>query len=222
MERAFEQQLEELSALIQRIGGHAEEAIGLAVRALVERDPDLAQQVIDGDENIDRLELEADQLVMQILARYQLAARDLRFIVTVIKIVPELERVGDQAVNIAERALELMNEPPLKPLVDLPKMADRAQEMIRGALDAFDKRDTVSAREIIAMDEELDHRTESIFRELVSYMMEDPKTITRSIRLTFLAKYFERIGDQATNMAEQVIYMAEGKVVKHPMISRDE
>ena len=222
MERAFEQQLEELSVIIQRIGGHAEEAIGLAVRALVERDPELAQQVIDGDEKIDRLELEADQLVMQILARYQLAARDLRFIVTVIKIVPELERVGDQAVNIAERALELMKEPPLKPLVDLPRMADRAQEMIRAALDAFEKGDTVSARKIIAMDEELDHRTESIFRELVSYMMEDPRTITRSIRLTFLAKYFERIGDQATNMAEQVIYMAEGKVVKHPTISRDE
>lgn len=222
MERTFEHQLEALASIIQRMGGLVEQAIGLSVQALVDRDAALAKQVIESDREIDQLELDADKLAMQILARYQLAARDLRFVATAMKILPELERMGDQAVNTAERCLELLEEPPLKPLIDLPKMAQRSREMVQGALDAFVARDADRARTVIALDDELDHRTESIFRELVSYMMEDPKTITRSIRLTFVAKYFERIGDQATNVAEQVIYMIEGTVVRHPTLERDE
>ncbi len=221
MERTFELQLEELAATIQRMGGLVEQAIERSVEALVGRDDDLARQVIREDLRIDALELEADKLAMQILARYQLAGRDLRFVTTAMKILPELERMADQAVNTAERAIELGAEPPVKPLVDLPKMAQRARTMVQGSLDAFVRRDAEQAREVIALDDELDHRTEAIFRELVSYMMEDPATITRSIRLTFVAKYFERIGDQATNVAEQVIYMVEGTVVRHPRLSQE-
>ncbi|MDQ7006315.1 MAG: phosphate signaling complex protein PhoU [Acidobacteriota bacterium] len=221
MERKFELELEELAATIQRMGGLVEQAIERSVEALVRRDDDLARQVITEDLRIDALELEADKLAMQILARYQLAGRDLRFVTTAMKILPELERMADQAVNTAERAIELGAEPPVKPLIDLPKMAHRAREMVRGSLDAFVRRDAEQAREVIALDDELDHRTEAIFRELVSYMMEDPATITRSIRLTFVAKYFERIGDQATNVAEQVIYMVEGTVVRHPRLSKE-
>ncbi|HHN75334.1 MAG TPA: phosphate signaling complex protein PhoU [Acidobacteria bacterium] len=221
MERTFELQLEELAATIQRMGGLVEQAIERSVEALVGRDDDLARQVIREDLRIDALELEADKLAMQILARYQLAGRDLRFVTTAMKILPELERMADQAVNTAERAIELGAEPPVKPLIDLPKMAQRARTMVQGSLDAFVRRDAEQAREVIALDDELDHRTEAIFRELVSYMMEDPATITRSIRLTFVAKYFERIGDQATNVAEQVIYMVEGTVVRHPRLSQE-
>lgn len=222
MERTFEHQLEALADTIQRMGGLVEQAIDLSVQALVDRDAALARKVIESDREIDQLELDADKLAMQILARYQVAARDLRFVTTAMKILPELERMGDQAVNTAERCLELLKEPPLKPLIDLPKMAQRSREMVQGSLDAFVARDADRARAVIALDDELDHRTESIFRELVSYMMEDPRTITRSIRLTFVAKYFERIGDQATNVAEQVIYMVEGTVVRHPTLERDE
>ncbi len=221
MERTFETALEDLSGLIQRMAGLIEQSMSRAVGALVARDAELARSVIEGDREIDQLELQADELAIQILARYQLAAGDLRFVATTLKILPELERIGDQAVNICERAIELCHEPPLKPLIDIPRMARDAQDMLRQSLDAFVTRDAESARAVIAMDDALDHRTESIFRELLSYMMEDPQTISRSIRLTFVAKYLERIGDQATNIAEQVIYMAEGKVVRHPELSQD-
>ena len=219
MERTFETQLEELAGIIHRVGGLVEQAIGRSVDALAKRDEQLARQVIADDQQIDQLELEGDRLAMHILARYQFAARDLRFVTTAMKILSEIERTGDQAVNTAERALELLAEPPLKPLLALPRMAQRAQEMLRLVLDAFVSHHADNARQVIALDDELDHRTESIFRELVSYMIEDPRTITRSIRLTFVAKYFERIGDQATNVAEQVIYMVEGTVVRHPSLS---
>jgi phosphate transport system protein len=197
------------------MGGLVEQAIGLSVEALVRRENKIAAQVIQGDETIDQLELEIDQLVMETLARYQLAARDLRFMTTAMKIAPDLERIGDYATSIAERAIELNAEAPIKQLVDIPLMARRAQEMVRGALDAFVNRDATAARAVIAMDDDLDRRLEQIFRVMVSYMIEDPRTITRAIRLTFVAKSFERMGDQATNICEMVVYMAEGRVIKH-------
>lgn len=215
MERHFEHQLASLATAVQRMGGLVEQAIGKAVEALVKRDADLAAEVIREDEAIDQLELDIDQLAMETLARYQLAARDLRFVTTAQKIVPDLERIADHAVNIAQRAIELNAEPPLKPLVDIPMMARRAQEMVRGALDAFINRDAAAARAVIAMDDDLDRRMEQVFRVLLSYMLEDQRTITRSIRLTFLAKTFERIGDQATNICEMVVYMTEARVIKH-------
>lgn len=215
MERHFETQLETLAATVQRMGGLVEQAIGRSVEALVKRDADLAALVIREDQAVDQLELEVDQLVMETLARYQLAARDLRFVTTAMKIAPDLERMADHAVNICQRTIELAAEPPFKPLVDIPLMARRAQEMVRGALDAFINHDAAGARAVIAMDDDLDRRMEQVFRVLLSYMLEDPRTTTRSIRLTFVAKTFERIGDQATNICELVVYMAEGRVIKH-------
>jgi phosphate transport system protein len=219
MERLFEQQLEVLSVTLQRMGGLVEQAIGRSVDALVNRDEALARQVIADDKEVDELELKVDRMIMEILARYQLAARDLRLVTTAMKIAPDLERIGDHAVNVSERVVDLLREPPLKPLVDVRLMAQRAQEMLRRALDAFVTNDAAAARSVILMDDELDDRMESVFRELLSHMIENPQTITRSIRLAFIAKYFERIGDQATNICEQVVYMVEGEVIKHPRIT---
>ena len=214
----FPEQLEQLSEMIMRMGGLAEEAIGKSVRALTERDSSLAQDVIEQDIEIDRLELEIDEYIVELLARQQPMARDLRFLTTAMKITPDLERIADHAVNLSERALELNEEPALKTLVDIPLMATRAQEMVRGALDAFVRADSDAAWNVIKMDDEMDRRMEQFFRVLLSHMLEDPRTITRALRLTFIAKYFERIGDQATNICEQVVYMAEGKVIKHPRV----
>jgi phosphate transport system protein len=211
----FHEQLEVLAEKILRLGGMAEEAIGLSVRALVERDSDLARQVIEGDHEVDRLENEIDEMCMELLARNQPMARDLRFIATAMKITPDLERAADHAGNIAERAIELNREPPLDALVDIPQLATRAQEMIRGALDAFVRADADAARAVIRMDDEVDRRMEQTFRILLSHMLEQPSSVARALRLTFVAKYFERIADQATNISELVVYMAEARVIKH-------
>jgi len=218
MERSsthLEERLEEIAEKILRLGGLAEEAIGRSVRALIERDSGIARDVILGDAEVDKLELEIDYLCVDTLARQQPMAGDLRFLTTAMKITPDLERIADHAVNISERVMELNEEPPLKALVDLPLMASRAQEMVRGALDAFVRRDSQAARAVIAMDDDLDRRMELVFRVLLSHMIEDTRTITRALRLTFVAKYFERIGDMATNICEQIVYMSEARVVKH-------
>ena len=218
----FQEQLDQLSEKILRLGGLVEEAIGKSVRSLVERDSDLAREVIADDVEVDRLELEIDSLCMEALALHQPMARDLRFLATAMKITPDLERIADHAVNISERAAELNSEAPLNPLIDIPLMARRAQEMVRGALDAFVRRDADAARAIIEMDDELDQRMEQVFRVLLSHMIENPETISRALRLTFVAKYFERIGDQATNICEQVVYMTEARVIKHAGIVQEE
>ena len=158
---------------------------------------------------------------MEMLAMHQPVARDLRFITTGLRITSDLERIGDIAANVCERTLELNEEPQLKPFIDIPLMARRAQEMVHGALDAFVRGDAAAARRVLEMDDELDRRMVQIFRELVSYMIEQPGSITRALRLNFVAKYFERIGDQATNICEQVVYMAEGRVIKHPRLTGD-
>jgi phosphate transport system protein len=219
--RHFHEQLDLLSEKLLRLAGHVEEAIGRSVEALAERDSELARQVIARDAEADRLELEIDQLCMELLALQQPMAKDLRFIATAMKITPDLERIGDHAVNVCERAIELNQEPRLDSLVDLPRMARRAQEMVRLALDAFVQRDAAAARAVIAMDDALDTRMEQTFRELVSSMLKDQGNITRALRLAFVAKYFERIGDQATNICEQVVFMAEGEVIKHPGLERE-
>ena len=219
--RHLEEQLGLLSEKILLLGGLVEQAIGCSVEALVERDSLVARRVIADDADVDRVELEIDRICMEILALKQPFARDLRFITTAMKITTDLERMADLAVNVSERALELNEEPQLKPFVDLPLMARRAQEMVHGSLDAFVQRDAIAARAVIAMDDDLDARMEQIFRELLSFMVEDPRSITRALRLTFVAKYFERIGDQATNVCEQVVYMCEGRVIKHPWLASD-
>jgi phosphate transport system protein len=221
LQRHFQERLDALSEKILVMGGLVEESIGNCLSALVDRNAVLAKRVMQDDENVDRVDLEVDQIGMEILGLQQPLARDLRFVITAMKIANDLERIADLATNVAERALELADEPQLKPFIDIPLMARRAQQMVRGALDAFVQRDAVAARAVIAMDDELDSRMEQIFRELLSYMIEDPKTITRALRLMFVAKYFERMGDQATNVGEQIVFMTEGRVIKHPSLTAE-
>jgi phosphate transport system protein len=215
IERHFERDLESLTEQVLRLGSLCEEAIGGALTALTQRDSDAAQRVIEGDEILDQQELVIDQLCTDMLALRQPMATDLRFITAALKITPELERMGDLAVNISERAIELNQEPLLKPLIDIPRMARIAVDMLRGSLETFVLRDAAAARAIIEKDDEVDRLMEQIFRELLSYMIEDPRTITRAIRLTFVAKYLERIADGCTNICEMVVYMVEGRVIRH-------
>ncbi len=211
--RHFDTEIQKLKELLLRMGAMVEEQITLSIRALLERDAALAQQVIDGDTRIDRMELEIDQHTIELIAMMQPAAVDLRFVAAAMKITPELERIADLAVDVCERAIELSAEPPLKPLI--PRLARQAQEMVRLALDAFVKGDAALAREVIARDDEVDNLTEQSFRELLTYMLEDSRNISRAIRLTFVGKYFERMADGATNICEMVVYLVEGKVIKH-------
>jgi phosphate transport system protein len=219
IERHFERELERLASELLRLGGLVEQAIDRSVCALVERDTALAEQVIRDDGIIDHLENDIDSLCTDLLALRQPIARDLRYITTALKIVPDLERIGDHAVNIAERAAELNAEPAIRPQIDIPRLAAMARQRVHDALDAFVRRDAASARALIPRDREIDQLMERIFRELISCMLDDPRTITRAMRLIFVAKYFERIGDQATNVCEMVIYMVEGRVVKHGGLS---
>lgn len=221
LQRNFQEQLDVLAEKILVMGGLVEEAIGNCVSALVERNSVLAKRIMLDDERVDKLDLEIDQLGMEILGLHQPVARDLRFVITGMKITNDLERIADLATNVADRAIELNDEPQLKPFIDIPLMARRAQQMVRAALDAFVQRDAASARAVIAMDDELDRRMEQIFRELLSFMIEDPKTITRALRLMFVAKYFERMGDQATNIGEQIVFMTEGRLIRHPAITAE-
>lgn len=212
---SIQDHMDRLADRVLRLGGMVEQSIGRASRALVDRDEELARKVIATDQEIDRLELEIDDLCMEILARFQPVAGDLRFVTMSMKATTDLERIGDLAVNICERALELAAEPPLQPAADLPLMANAAQEMLRSALEAFVHRDSIKARATIEMDDQLDRRMAHVFRSLLNQMIENPRTISRALRLTFVAKYFERIGDMATNLCEQVFFMTEGRVIKH-------
>ena len=213
--RHFDRDIEELKELILRMGALVEEAITRSISALVDRDTHLAETVLASDDAVDRMELEIDDHTLELIAKMQPTASDLRFVATAMKITPELERIADLAVDVAERAIELNREPPLKPIVDLPRQAAIAQQMLRDALDAFVRRDSSLARAVIGRDDEIDLLTEQSFRELLTYMLEDPRNISRAIRLTFIGKYFERIADHATNICEMVVYLTEGKVIKH-------
>ena len=213
--RHFDREIENLKELLLRMGAMVEDQINQSIRALLERDTAVAQRVIEGDGAIDRMELEIDQHTVELIAMMQPAAVDLRFVTTAMKITPELERIADLAVDVCERAIELNREPPLKPLIDIPRLARISQDMVRQALDSFVRRDASLAREVIARDDEVDLLTEQSFRELLTYMLEDSRNISRAIRLTFIGKYFERIGDGATNICEMVVYLVEGKVIKH-------
>lgn len=215
MLRHFDRDIEHLKELLLRMGGMVEDQINESIRSLLERDSVVAQKVIDSDVGIDRMELEIDQHTVELIATMQPAAVDLRFVATAMKITPELERIADLAVDVCERAVELNAEPPLKPLVDIPRLARMAQDMVRHSLDSFVRRDAALAREVIARDDEVDQLTEQFFRELLTYMLEDSKNISRAIRLTFIGKYFERMADGATNICEMVVYLVEGKVIKH-------
>ena len=213
--RHFDREIEHLKELLLRMGAMVEDSIHESIRALLERDTSVAERVIAADSDIDQMELEIDQHTVELIAKMQPAAVDLRFVASAMKITPELERIADLAVDVAERAIELNREPPLKPLIDIPRLARMAQDMVRQALDAFVRRDAALARQVIARDDEVDMLTEQSFRELLTYMLEDSRNISRAIRLTFIGKYFERMADSATNICEMVVYLAEGKVIKH-------
>jgi phosphate transport system protein len=213
--RHFDREIEELKDLLLRMGALVEQQITLSIAALLERDTSIAQRVIDADAAIDQMELDVDQHTIALIATMQPAAVDLRFVAAAMKITPELERIADLAVDVCERAIELNREPPLKPLIDIPRLARMAQDMVRQSLDAFVRRDAELARNVISRDDEVDLLTEQSFRELLTYMLEDSRNISRAIRLTFIGKYFERMADNATNICEMVVYLVEGKVIKH-------
>ncbi len=197
------------------MSGKAEEAIEDSMRALVERKPALASEVIARDDEIDRLEMEIDDLCLQVLALEQPVAGDLRFLATVFKIVRDLERIGDIGVNFAERVYEMLKEPELKPLVDLPIMSRSAQQMFRTSMDAFVNGDAELAQQVILDDRILDEMYEQMLRELLTYMLEDPRTISRCLKLIFIAKGLERIGDHASNIAEMVVFQIRGQDIRH-------
>ncbi len=218
MERRFDEELRELKEKLLRLGALVEEQIKRSIRSLVERDSELAREVIERDHQVNGLEVQIDEECIRLLALRQPTARDLRFITTGMKIITDLERMGDLAVDICERAIELNEEPQLKPYIDIPRMADWAQKMLKESLEAFVNQDTKLARKVCKDDDFIDNLNEQIFRELLSYMLEDPHNITRAIRLSFISKYLERIADHATNVAEMVVYMVEGKVIRHTTV----
>ena len=215
MERHFERELEALKEQLLRMGGLAEAVVLKAVDALRRRDATLAREVLSDDKLIDRLELDIDDRCLRLLALQQPLARDLRFITAALKISNDLERVGDHAVNIAGSALRLSELPLLKPLVDVPRMAELACGMLHEALDAFVGADAETARRICRRDDDVDNLNRQLFRELISTMIEDPSTITRAMELILVARNLERVGDMATNVAEEVVFIAEARVIKH-------
>jgi phosphate transport system protein len=217
MPRHFHEELDALKQTLLAMGGLVEDQIRRVMTALVERDSDLAQEVIDRDAQVNAYDIEVDEKCVELLALHQPTAGDLRFITTAMKIVTDLERIGDQAVNIAQRAQELNREPQLKPYIDLPRMAEKAQRMVKESLDAFVARDTELARRVRTEDDEVDALKEQIFRELLTFMMEDARTIPRAIRLILVSRFLERVADHATNIAEMVIYMVESKMVRHTL-----
>ncbi len=215
MQRQFDEELEELKEKILRMGALVEAQIAASIKSLIDRDTDLARRTVENDHRVNAMDVEIDDNSVQLIALHQPMATDLRFITTAMKISTELERMSDMAENIAERVIELNEEPQLKPYIDIPRMAEHAQRMVKEALDAFVNRNVDLAWKVIHDDDYIDGLTHQIFRELLSFMLEDPHTITRAIRITFISKYLERIADHATNIAELVVYLVEGKIVRH-------
>jgi phosphate transport system protein len=215
--KQYDLELNEIRRRLLEMGGSVEKMIGDAMRSLVTRDTDLAEATIAFDHRINRMEVEIDDRCLQVLALRQPAARDLRFITLALKIVTDLERIGDQCRNIAKHALHLNVEPPLKPYIDLPRMADAAATMVHESLDAFVRGDADLAQKVCSDDALVDQLNEQINRELLTFMLSDPTTITRSIRVTAVAKCLERVADHATNVAEMVIFMVKGKDIRHTL-----
>ncbi len=214
MERHFERELETLRERLLVMGGLAETMIHKSVKALVDRDDALVEAVLAHEEEIDLLCIEIDDRCFTLLALRQPMASDLRFLVAGIKINSDLERIGDQAVSIALRARQLITQPEVKPLIDIPRMARLAQEMVRQSLDSFVRRETDLAKSVIEADDDVDTLRDQVFRELLTYMMGDTSTIPRALNLILVSRHLERIADHATNIAEDVIYMVRGEDVR--------
>jgi len=215
MQRHFDRDIEEIKDMLLRMGAMAEDTIAQSIRALLERDTLLAEEVIRHDDEIDQMEVAIDLKAIELIAKMQPTATDLRFVATIMKITPELERIADLAQDVCERVMELNREPQLKPVVQLPHLAEIAQKMVREALDSFVRGDADLARSVIRQDDIADALTEDSFRALLTYMLENPRNISPAIRLTFIGKYFERMADGATNICEMVVFLVEGKMIKH-------
>ncbi|MGB7923208.1 MAG: phosphate signaling complex protein PhoU [Pyrinomonadaceae bacterium] len=215
LNRLLDRELDTLRDRVLLLGGETEAALQRAMYALVERDSAAAKEVLAGDDAIDRLEVEIDRLCVDTIALRQPAARDLRFVISVAKITPILERIADHACNIARAAIDLNDEPELKSYVDLPRMAEHASHMLRSALDAFTTGDAAQARRVIARDDEIDEIYNRLFHDLIDMMVTDPTTATRAARLLFVAKHIERIGDYVTDICELTVYMTEAAFIKH-------
>jgi phosphate transport system protein len=213
--RHFQEELDVLKSRLLEMGGLAEQRVRRAVQGLAEREHELIESVLIGDEPINALQLEIDDRCLKLLALHQPMATDLRAVMAAVKINTDLERVGDLAVNIAEAAKRYAMHPPVKKLIDIPKMADIAQAMLRDALDSYVKRDMALARQVLHQDDSLDALKTQIFRELLSFMLKDPSTIEAALNLILVSRHLERIGDHATNIAEDVIFMVSARDVRH-------
>jgi phosphate transport system protein len=211
----FETDLQALKNRLLNMGALVEERVHGAIQALMERNLESAEAIAKGDEEVNALQIEIDDRCLKLLALQQPMASDLRLITSAMKINADLERIGDQAVNIAENAMKMLSAPPLKPLLDLPRMAEMAERMTRDSLDSFVRRDPALAREVLGQDDEVDRLKDTIFRVLLTYMMADPGTIERALALILISRNLERIADHATNIAEDVIFLVEARDVRH-------
>lgn len=212
---SFDLELDKLRTMILAMGGKVEQMIAGSIKSLCDRDSDLASRIIAMDHEVNGLEVAIDEKCLELLALRQPAARDLRFITLALKIVTDLERIGDQCANMAKRVREINEEPPIKPYIDIPRMAAWTEIMLKEALDAFVRGDVDLAVKVCKDDNFVDELNIQIQRELLSFMIEDPATITRAIKLNYISKYLERIADHATNIAEMVIFMVKGKDIRH-------
>jgi phosphate transport system protein len=219
--KSYDQELTRLDNIVAEMGGTAESQLALAMEALVKRDADLAAKVIESDAQVDELEREVESLVVRLLALRQPMARDLRQIIAALKISTDLERIGDYATNVAKRSIALDQIPPVRPVYALPRMARLAGAMIKDVLDAYVERDADKALAVWLRDEELDEMYTSLFRELLTYMIEDPRNITAGTHLLFMAKNLERIGDHTTNVAETLYFLVNGTPMQQVRPKRD-
>lgn len=215
MNRHFDEELAELKERLLYMASLVESMINYSIKSLVERKEDLIKEVYNHEDEVNKIQVEIDDKCLKLIALHQPTATDLRFITSAMKINAELERMGDQAENIADASVKLLKEPPLKPLIDTPKMADIVKKMVKDSLDCFVKKDIELAKRVLATDDEVDDLKDQIFRELLTYMLADPKNISRALELILISRHLERIGDHATNIAEDVIFLVAGKDVRH-------
>ena len=213
--RHLQEELEQLKTQLLVMAGAAEEQVSAAVLSLVDRDYKLAERVLSGDDPINQFHLELDERCFQLLALHQPMATDLRIVVSAVKINSDLERIGDFAINVAEAALRYLRHPAVKPLIDIPKMADVAQGMLRDALNEYVQQDTVLAQAVLDRDDTLDGLKDQVFRELLSFMLSNPTITEPALELILISRHLERIGDHATNIAEEAIFIVSGLDVRH-------
>jgi phosphate transport system protein len=221
MTRKFDERLDQLKQELLKMAGKAETMIRMSIQELVQRDPAVAESLPVLEDQVNTLQIEIDDHAFKLLALQQPMAHDLRFIIAAMKISSDLERIGDQAINIMENTQILLQFPELKPLIDIPRMADIASRMVHDSLDAFVERDAAKARDVVLRDDQVDALKNQLVRELLTYMLSDPKSIQVAMQLILVSRHLERIADHATNIAEDVVYMVEAKDIRHLMEERD-